>query len=120
MTGELSMSNNVATIGFNALKEGSAEFTANVNGSLAKVKFNVLSSLSAIEEIESNDSNVSIKFADSTVTAEGALIEVFALDGKKVAVGRHTLSLAALPNGFYIVKATDASGNQAAAKLLLQ
>ncbi len=120
MNGSLALKNNVATIGFNALKEGTAEFTANVNGSLAKVKFNVVTSLAAIDEIQASGSKVSIKFADMTVTAENALIEVYALDGKKVATGSNSLSLASLAKGFYVVKATDGAGASATAKFLLQ
>lgn len=120
MNGNLTVNNNVASIGFNALKVGKTEFTANVNGSLAKVTFNILPANSAIEEVGDSACSLVITFNGTVVSAPGASLEVYSLDGKKVATGRESLSLASLANGFYIVKAHDASGNKAVRKFLLQ
>lgn len=120
MNGNLAINNNVASIGFNALKPGTAEFTANVNGTLSKVKFNIVpESESSIGEIAAANA-VNISFNGNLVTAEGAAIAVFSIDGKKVAAGYSTLSLASLADGIYVVTATDAAGNKATRKLLLQ
>lgn len=119
MNGEFSFSKNVASIGFTALKAGDTEFTANVNGSLAKIKIRVTGG-SGIEDIVTPADALKITFDGTTVSVPDAAIEVYSLDGKKVAAGRDSLSLETLPNGVYVVSAKDAAGHKATAKFFLQ
>lgn len=119
LNGELSLNNNVASIGFSALKEGTAEFTANVNGSLAKVKFNILAA-SSISEIVADANQVEINFDGVMVISQGATLKVYSVDGKEVAAGMNKVSLASLADGIYIVVATDNDGNKSTRKFLLR
>ncbi len=119
MNGDLSLNNNVATIGFYALKEGSAEFTANVNGSLSTVKFNILAA-SSISELEVDADGVKIVFDGVMVISQGTILKVYSVDGKEVAAGKNKVSLASLADGIYVVVATDGSGNKATCKFLLR
>ncbi len=119
MTGELTLNKNVAAIGFNALKEGNAVFTANVNGTLAKVKFNILAEITGITDAVVEEA-IAINFDGSTVSADNALLELYTIDGKKVAAGRNALSLDALSSGIYVVTAKDAAGHKATKKFILQ
>lgn len=119
MNGEFSLNNNVASIGFNALKEGITEFTANVNGTLAKVKFNILTESTGIADVVASD-DLEITFNGSVVSAQDAAIEVYTIDGKKVAAGHNSVSLASLANGVYVVTAQDANGHKATQKFILQ
>ncbi len=120
MSGEFSINKNVATIGFNALKPGNAEFTANVNGDLAKIKFNILSGTSGIDGIVAPADGLVLTFDGTTVSAPDAAIAIYSLDGKKVAAARNSLSLASLATGVYIATAKDASGNTATKKFILK
>lgn len=120
MNGEINVENNVAIIGFNALKEGNAKFTANVNGNLASINFIVLPEYSGVEEIAAAEDALKIYFNGTTVSAQDATLEVYSLDGMKVASGRDSVSLEALANGVYVVSAKDADGNKATRKFFLQ
>lgn len=120
MNGEFGFNRNVATIGFNALKEGDTEFTANVNGSLAKIKIRVTSGQSGIEDIISPEESLAIIIEGTTISAHDSLLEVYSLDGRKVAGGRGSVSVASLPSGVYVVSARDSLGNKATAKFFLQ
>ncbi len=120
MNGDLNVVNNVAYIGFNALKEGQAKFTANVNGSLSSINFIVLPEYSGVEEIAAAENTLKICFNGTSVSAQGAQLEVYSLDGMKVASGRDSISLEALANGVYVVSAKDNDGNKATRKFFLQ
>lgn len=120
MNGELTLNNNVAVIGFNALKVGNAEFTANVNGNLAKVMFTIVNDLSGIDNVVASGDALSIVFDGTTVSASDAYLAVYTTDGKKVAAGYETLNISSLANGVYIVTAADKAGNKTARKFMLQ
>lgn len=120
MSGEFSIDKNVAVIGFNALKPGNAEFTANVNGDMAKVKFNILAGTTGIGNIVSPESALAICFDGTTVSADDATLTVYSLDGKKVASDRNSLSLEGLTAGVYAVSATDTAGNTTTKKFILK
>lgn len=120
MTGELSLNKNVAAIGFNALKEGNTVFTANVNGTLAKVKFNILSEITGITDAVAAEDALAITFDGATVSAEDATLELYTIDGKKIAAARNSFSLESLANGIYVVTAKDTAGHKATKKFILQ
>lgn len=120
MNGDFSINNNVCAIGFDALKEGTAEFTANVNGSLSKVKFNILAASSIDEVAVDNSGSIEISFNGVYAISKGATLKVYSLDGKEVAAGNGIVSLASLAEGFYVVTAADNAGNKTARKFLLR
>lgn len=119
INGSLSVDRNIATIGFDALREGTADFTANVNGSLAKFRINVVGENAGIADAVMDDSIV-ISVDGTTISAPGASVALYTTDGRRVAAGRDNISVAALPAGVYIVTAVTADGSRATRKLILQ
>ena len=66
------------------------------------------------------ESALVITFDGTAVSAEDAIIELYTIDGKKVAAARNSISLTSLANGIYVVTAKDAAGNKATKKFILQ
>lgn len=121
MTGEFSLNKNVASIGLSALKEGQTEFTANVNGNLATVRIKVIDAISAgIDDVVSEDGYLTISFDGTKISAPDSYIEVYAVNGTRVASGNNVISLESLSDGFYVVIAVDNEGHKASRKFLLR
>lgn len=68
---------------------------------------------------ESGELSATVTFDGQTVAAPGCFIRVFDAKGVMVAEANSSVSLAALPHGFYVAVVKDAAGNSKSLKLTL-
>lgn len=117
--GMMSLEGNMLTIGFDALKQGSTDIKASVLGNEASFKVNVYY-VNAIDEIASDNAHdLKITYNGESLTANGTL-EIFTLQGVKVAAGVNTVSVIDLPAGFYAAIARSVDGRSASLKFVVK
>lgn len=107
--GDMALENNVLSLGFTCLKEGTSDINLSLMGSSAAVK---VFGTSGIAEV-GGDAVAAISFDGKTVSCPGAQIAIYDLAGVKVASGMSAVSVADLAKGVYVVGATTSEGRSA-------
>lgn len=98
---------NFDELGYGLWDNENFERTANIN--------DITIPSSGVENVAAAGSNIKVSYDGTSIiinTQSSATIEVFNMEGRKVARGEgHTISVAQLPQGVYAAKVTTASGN---------
>ncbi|MCH5346250.1 MAG: hypothetical protein J1E63_04035 [Muribaculaceae bacterium] len=113
MTDNATMTDNVLTIGFIALKEGTTTINFNINSEESAATVEVAKAQHSGVENIATDAEVTLTWDGATLYSPGALIEVYNLTGIKVAAGTDAINVTALGRGHYIGVATTPAGRKA-------
>lgn len=120
ITDNISLANNVLSIGFEALKEGDTDIEIKYGSTTTHLNVTVKEKeLSGIENVIDQTSAVSIKFVGNSVICEGASIEIYNAGGVKVLGGFEKVSVSELSKGIYVAIAIDGNGNRSSLKIAL-
>lgn len=104
MTGNYTFSDNVMAIEFSAIKSGEGTFTINMLGSSATCTVTAEDKNASVDNVTAAP-ETAISFNGSEVTCEGTTIEIYALNGLKVAAGQGAVSTTGLTPGIYVAVA---------------
>lgn len=119
MTGNYSYAANTLNVEFRCLAEGETELTLGAFDKDAKMNVNILAS-SGVGNIEAAGNDLAISFDGSAVSAEACLLNVYSVSGQLAASGTDRVSVESLPAGIYLVRASDAAGRSASAKIAVK
>ena len=108
---DMAMTEDGVLLTLKGLAPGECDLTVGIKGQTVKAHVTV-SEKSGLESITAEE-GVKLTFNGSTLTAEGASIEVFNISGVKVLAGHDTLSTANIASGVYIAVAKDGKGTSA-------
>lgn len=108
---DMAMTEDGVLLTLKGLAPGECDLTVGIKGQTVKAHVTV-SEKSGLEGITAEE-GVKLTFNGSTLTAEGASIEVFNISGVKVLAGHDTLSTANIASGVYIAVAKDGKGTSA-------
>lgn len=100
---------------FNLLKKGTTTFTLSAGAKKAAVTITV-SEATGVENVVVS----ALAYDGTTVRGEGCTIVVFDAQGRQVAAGRDTVSVATLASGVYFVRAIDAAANPQMLKIAVK
>lgn len=103
---DMAMENGTIVITVKGLKAGTARINFSLGNSTASVTVTV-SEKSAIDNI-SGDNAAEITVSGREIVSEGNMIEVYNVSGILVASGRDNVSLDAVAQGVYVVRAGSA------------
>lgn len=103
----------VAIVAVDLKKIGTAEITASARSLVAKATIQVQKTTDGVSGVKVSV----ISYAGLEISADGHAIEVFDLQGRQVAYGFGTLSVANIAQGVYIVRATAPDGSVVTLKI---
>lgn len=108
----------VATLHITSYKDGVANINVTVGTLTMACTVTVDHTLTTVKPLDKGQ-KLTILVAGNTISAPGATaITAYTLDGQVAAQSASTIS--ALAKGLYIVKATDATGRQTTAKVMVK
>lgn len=112
MTGDMDYDGKTMTIGFKALKEGTAQFSVNLLDGSAGCLVNITKPQSSTDPgaVESIAEGAALSISNGVLTAPGSMITVYDMQGHAVASGSERLDTASLGNGIYVATATSTAG----------
>lgn len=114
MTGEMSYDGSTLLIGFKGINEGSSYVSVSVMGSYAGCNVEVVKEGSGVGTVSSEA--LRPVYSEGYIQAEGCIITVYDIDGRKVASGRDILNVRNLGAGVYAAVSIDSNGNSSVIK----
>jgi hypothetical protein len=120
MNGEMAYESNLLTLGFDAVKEGSANITANVLGNESRFRVNVIKDDSGVKGVEDAAGQMRIAYDGSSLVCPGADLTLYSINGVKVADGNGEVRVSSLQKGVYTAVAVCADGNRATLTIIIR
>lgn len=110
MTGDMDYDGKTMSIGFKALKEGTAQFSVNLLDGTAGCLVNITKPQTDPGAVESIAEGASLSLSNGVLTAPGSMITVYDMQGHAVASGSDRVDTASLGSGIYVATATSTAG----------
>jgi hypothetical protein len=109
--GDMAFADNVLSIKFTCLKEGTSTVSVRMLGSSATA---TVYGTAGVESVVADSPANAISYDGSTVSCAASQLTVYNLSGVKVATGYETLNVSNLTRGIYVVSAVSANSKSVA------
>lgn len=115
MTGNMQYADNRMFIEFKAIADGGTRVNVSILSGSASCSVTVKNPESGVDTVTA-ENEIAISVNDGLISAAGCTLRIIDLQGRQVAAGFSSISVASLPQGVYIAVAEDSEGNISSAK----